>query len=201
MNGIVNLNTRVSELLNRMGVPDYTAGYSFLHTAIMSVYEQPDLLGSIIKCLYVVVANKHKTTVAHVEEELEHVLLAKMCIRDSWDRMGAFPYSPEEDTPAYSMDGAVDEDVKEARLAQLMKRQEEISLENQRRMVGEIIEVLVEDQEGLTGVYRGRGASSAPDEVDGIVMFKSERFIEFGSFVKVRITEALPHDFKGVEVC
>ena len=60
MNGIVNLNTRVSELLNRMGVPDYTAGYSFLHTAIMSVYEQPDLLGSIIKCLYVVVANKHK---------------------------------------------------------------------------------------------------------------------------------------------
>ena len=87
------------------------------------------------------------------------------------------------------------------RMLQLMKRQEEISLENQRRMVGEIIEVLVEDQEGLTGVYRGRGASSAPDEVDGIVMFKSERFIEFGSFVKVRITEALPHDFKGVEVC
>lgn len=41
MNGIVNLNTRVSELLDRMGVPDYTAGYSFLHTAIMSVYEQP----------------------------------------------------------------------------------------------------------------------------------------------------------------
>ena len=35
MNGIVNLNTRVSELLDRMGVPDYTAGYSFLHTAIM----------------------------------------------------------------------------------------------------------------------------------------------------------------------
>ena len=32
-------------------------------------------------------------------------------------------------------------------------------------------------------------------------MFKSERFIEFGSFVKVRITVALPHDFKGVEVC
>ena len=82
MNGIVNLNTRVSELLNRMGVPDYTAGYSFLHTAIMSVYEQPDLLGSIIKCLYVVVANTHKTTVAHVEEELEHVLLATLLSGD-----------------------------------------------------------------------------------------------------------------------
>ena len=118
-----------------------------------------------------------------------------------WDRMGAFTYSPEEDTPAYTMDGAVDEEVKEARLAHLMKRQEEISLENQKKMVGEVIEVLVEDQEGLSGIYRGRGVSSAPDEVDGIVMFKSDRFIEFGSFVKVRITEALPHDFKGVEVC
>lgn len=135
------------------------------------------------------------------EEEADFRELMQFVEDIHWDRMGAFPYSPEEDTPAYSMEGAVDEEIKEARLAQLMKRQEEISLENQSRMVGEVIEVLVEDQEGLTGIYRGRGASSAPDEVDGIVMFKSERFIEYGSFVKVRITEALPHDFKGVEVC
>ena len=39
MNGIVNLNTRVPELLNRKGVSDYTAGYSFLHTATMSAYD------------------------------------------------------------------------------------------------------------------------------------------------------------------
>ena len=118
-----------------------------------------------------------------------------------WDRMGAFTYSPEEDTPAYSMSGAVDEDVKQKRLETLMARQEEISLENQRKMIGEVVEVLVEDQEGLTGKYRGRGKSSAPDEVDGIVIFTSDRFIEFGSFVKVRITDALPHDLIGVEEC
>lgn len=118
-----------------------------------------------------------------------------------WDRMGAFTYSPEEDTPAYSMAGAVDEEVKQKRLETLMARQEEISLENQRKMIGEVVEVLVEDQEGLTGKYRGRGKSSAPDEVDGIVVFTSDRFIEFGSFVKVRITDALPHDLIGVEEC
>lgn len=118
-----------------------------------------------------------------------------------WDRMGGFTYSPEEDTPAFTMDGAIDEEIKEARLARLMARQEEISLSNQQRMIGEVIEVLVEDQEGLTGTYRGRGISSAPDEVDGIVMFKSDRFIPFGTFVKVRITDALPHDFIGVEEC
>lgn len=118
-----------------------------------------------------------------------------------WTRMGGFTYSPEEDTPAYHMKNGVEEEVKQQRLERLMKRQEEISLENQRAMIGKVIEVLVEDQEGLTGKYRGRGKSSAPDEVDGMVVFTSDRAIPFGSFVKVRITEALPHDLIGVEEC
>lgn len=118
-----------------------------------------------------------------------------------WDRMGAFTYSPEEDTPAFTMDGAIPEDVKEERLRQLMELQEQISLENQQQMIGQVIEVLVESQEGLTGKYRGRGISSAPDEVDGIVIFTSERAIPMGSFVQVKVTEALPHDLIGEEVC
>lgn len=118
-----------------------------------------------------------------------------------WDRMGAFTYSPEEDTPAFTMDGAIPEEVKEERLRQLMELQEQISLENQQQMIGQVIEVLVESQEGLTGKYRGRGISSAPDEVDGIVIFTSERAIPMGNFVQVKVTEALPHDLIGEEVC
>lgn len=117
-----------------------------------------------------------------------------------WDRVGAFAYSPEEDTPAYTMKEQVAEDIKEQRLQTLMKRQEEISLENQKQMIGKTIEVLVESQDGLMGIYRGRDSSSAPDGVDGIVMFKSDRAIPFGSFVQVRITEALPHDLRGEEI-
>lgn len=135
------------------------------------------------------------------ESDVEFKELMQFVEDVHWDRMGGFTYSPEEDTVAFTMDGAIDEEVKEARLASLMKRQEEISLENQRNMIGEVIEVLVEEQEGLTGRYRGRGISSAPDEVDGIVMFRSDRAISFGSFVNVKITDALPHDFIGVEVC
>lgn len=78
MNGIEKLKPRVFDLLTRMGVPDHTAGYSFLHTAILSAYEQPELLSSIIESLYVVIAQKHKTTAAHVEEELEYILLATL---------------------------------------------------------------------------------------------------------------------------
>lgn len=132
-------------------------------------------------------------------EEFEE--LKQFAIDVRWDRMGAFTYSPEEDTPAFDMEGAIDEEVKEARLAELMKEQEMISLQNQQSMIGTVLEVLVEDQDGLKGVYRGRSVHDAPDEVDGVVMFTSERAIKFGEFVKVKITEALPHDLKGVEVC
>lgn len=134
------------------------------------------------------------------EDEAAYQQLIQFVKDIRWDRMGAFPYSPEEDTPAFSMDGAIAEEIKEQRLAELMKLQEEISLENQRKKIGEEIEVLVESQEGLTGKYRGRGISSAPDEVDGIVIFTSERAISMGSFVKVRITDALPHDLIGEEL-
>lgn len=118
-----------------------------------------------------------------------------------WDRMGAFTYSPEEDTPAFDMVQDVTEEEKERRLGILMKRQEEISLANQQKRIGTIMEVLVEAQDGLTGKYRGRGANSAPDEVDGIVIFTSMQPIELGTFVNVRITEALPHDLIGVAEC
>ncbi|MEJ8738529.1 30S ribosomal protein S12 methylthiotransferase RimO [Erysipelotrichaceae bacterium HCN-30851] len=178
-------SNKMLKLMNRRGTKEEVLG---LVDKIRSTFTYPTLRTTFI----VGFPNEDESDFQELMQFVEDV---------HWDRMGAFTYSPEEDTPAFTMTGAIEETVKEERLARLMKRQEEISLENQRKMIGEVIEVLVEDQEGLTGVYRGRGVSSAPDEVDGIVMFTSDRFIEFGSFVKVRITEALPHDFKGVEVC
>ena len=118
-----------------------------------------------------------------------------------WDRMGAFTYSPEEDTPAFEMEQSVAEEEKQRRLAILMQRQEEISLANQQKRIGTVMEVLVEAQDGLTGKYRGRGANSAPDEVDGMVIFTSKQPLALGSFVQVKITEALPHDVIGEALC
>lgn len=117
-----------------------------------------------------------------------------------WDRVGAFTYSPEEDTKAFYMEQTVSEEEKLLRLQQLMKLQEEISYEKHKDKINQVIEVLVEEQEGLSGKYRGRSMSSAPDGVDGLVIFKSERAIPFGSFVKVKITEAQIHDLIGEEV-
>lgn len=178
-------NNRMLEAMNRRGTKEEVLA---LVQKIRSTFAYPTLRTTFIVGF-------------PTESDAEFEELMQFVEDVRWDRMGAFTYSPEEDTPAFTMDGAIDESIKETRLARLMKRQEEISLENQSKMIGEVIEVLVEDQEGLTGIYRGRGISSAPDEVDGIVMFTSDRCIDFGTFVKVKITEALPHDFKGVEVC
>ena len=117
-----------------------------------------------------------------------------------WDRMGAFTYSPEEDTPGSLMKPVCEESLKQQYLDELMKLQEQIAWENQQKKLGKVIEVLVEDKDGLTNRYRGRSAWDAPDEVDGMVIFRSDREIEPGTFVQVRITEVLVHDVIGVEV-
>ena len=117
-----------------------------------------------------------------------------------WDRMGAFTYSPEEDTPGSLMKPVCEESLKQQYLDELMKLQEQIAWENQQKKLGKVIEVLVEDKDGLTNRYRGRSAWDAPDDVDGMVIFRSDRAIEPGTFVQVRITEVLVHDVIGVEV-
>lgn len=114
-----------------------------------------------------------------------------------FDRLGAFPYSKEEDTAAYGMDGQIDEAVKQERLDRLMALQKEISKANMEAHIGEVMEVLVEKRDGLSGAYRGRGYNSAPDGVDGSITFQAKEELEPGCFVKVRITEAGVHDLYG----
>lgn len=178
-------NNRMLQAMNRRGTKEEVLD---LVKKIRETFEQPTLRTTFIVGFPGETAQEFEELVQFTEDV-------------KWDRMGAFTYSPEEDTPAFDMDGAIEEEIKEARLKELMEKQERISLKNQQNMVGKTIEVLVEDQDGLRGVYRGRSVHDAPDEVDGIVMFTSERVIHFGEFVNVKITEALPHDLKGVEVC
>ncbi|MDF9824136.1 ribosomal protein S12 methylthiotransferase [Breznakia sp. PF5-3] len=134
------------------------------------------------------------------EEEADFEELKAFLEVVRWDRMGAFTYSPEEDTKAYDMDGQVDQEVMDKRLDELMKRQKEIALENNKKYIGKEIEVLVEALDGLSGKYRGRSKMNAPDEVDGMVIFRSDTVIPLGSFVMVKITDALPYDLIGEKV-
>ena len=117
-----------------------------------------------------------------------------------WDRLGAFTFSNEEDTPAYTMEGQIPQEVMDERLERLMSVQNEIAQQNGEALIGEDLEVLIENRDGLTGYYHGRGIHSAPDGVDGIIRFKSTHEYELGTFAWVRITKARHHDLVGVDV-
>jgi len=86
-----------------------------------------------------------------------------------FDRLGVFAYSPEEGTDAASMPGQVDHETAEARRDALMRLQQKISLENNRRLVGTVQDVIVCTREG-EGVYVGRTRADAPD-IDCEIVF------------------------------
>ena len=111
-----------------------------------------------------------------------------------FDRMGAFAYSPEEDTPAYGMPDQIDEDMKQDRLDRLMALQAKISLERNRLRIGTTEKLLVT---GHTGThYTARSQWEAPD-ADGEIMLFSQRPLEAGRFIPARITAADVYDLKA----
>ncbi len=114
-----------------------------------------------------------------------------------WDRLGAFTYSKEEDTIAYNMENEVDEDVKNERFDKLMSLQTIIADKKSKELIGSVQEVIVEKFDGLSHKYYGRSSHSAPDGIDGSTIFTSDIDLEFGSFVKVLITDTKSHDLYG----
>lgn len=112
-----------------------------------------------------------------------------------FDRLGAFAYSREEDTPADKLPNHLDEDVKLQRRDQLMLVQQEISQNLNAQKINNEYEVLIEEQIE-DKVYIGRTQGDA-EEIDSIVYVKSENQLEIGSFVKVKINNALEYDLMG----
>ena len=111
-----------------------------------------------------------------------------------FDRMGAFAYSAEEDTPAASMPDQVPEEIKQERLDQLMRLQAGISLSRNLARVGSAEKTLVTGR--TASGYTGRSAFEAPD-ADGVIRFTSEKPLTEGEFVTVRLTGADTYDLTG----
>lgn len=135
------------------------------------------------------------------EEQFERLMAFVEDI--GFDRLGAFTFSPEENTPAAAMPGQIDEDVKQARLDRLMRAQQRISLQRNRLRLGTVEKVLVEsirtdEQSGLScGV--GRSAQEAPDS-DGEILVTGADENDIGTFISVRITGADVYDLTGVKL-
>lgn len=128
------------------------------------------------------------------EDEFEHML--DFVDEMEFDRLGVFPYSPEEGTKAAEMEDQVPDEVKEQRRDAIMELQQEISAGAAADRIGEEMSVLIEGYLYEEDIYVGRTYMDAP-KVDGNVFVRSEEEMISGDIVPVRITGANEYDLMG----
>jgi ribosomal protein S12 methylthiotransferase len=123
----------------------------------------------------------------HFEELLEFVE------RIRFDKLGAFPYSREETTPAYNFKGQLSSKLKNQRLDQLMLAQQKIVFEENQSRIGKTLTVLIDakSKEG-NGYFVGRSQAEAP-EVDGVILVKGNS-VQIGESAKVKIIDYCDYD-------
>ncbi len=139
------------------------------------------------------------------EDDFEQLLELLEEIR--FDHLGAFPYSPEESTPAATMSEPVPESVTRERLERLLELQRSITLERNERWVGRETRVLIDRLVGresdiVAATERGAVGRTVGQalEIDGVVHLADAAGARAGDFVRVRIDEALEDDLVGTMV-
>jgi ribosomal protein S12 methylthiotransferase len=133
------------------------------------------------------------------ETQEQHEELCRFINEVEFNRLGVFPYSKEEGTPAERMDGQIDEETKLQRRDELMELQQEISSDLLQNLIGHKIECMIEGQASGENVYVARSYGDAPD-VDGYIFINTDEPMMTGDFAQVKITAASDYDLTGVLV-
>ena len=130
------------------------------------------------------------------ESEEDFALLKEFVRTQRFERMGCFQYSDEEGTAAHDFPDKVPQKVIERRWREIMAVQKRINREQNRALIGQRLEVLVEGPSPESEhLLVGRHEGQAPD-IDGVV-YINDGFGYPGEFVTVEVTEAHDYDLVG----
>lgn len=121
-------------------------------------------------------------------------------VRDQrFERLGAFAYSREPDTPADRLDGHLPENVREDRRGRLLEVQQQIAFDWNQAQIGRRREILIDcDIPGQENAYVGRSYTEAP-EIDGVVYVTGEE-LQPGDLVPCEIVATEGYDLVAVAV-
>jgi len=126
-------------------------------------------------------------------EQAEEVMA--YCREYQFERLGAFAFSPEEGTPAATMEDQVPRAVAEARRDALLAQQQQLSLARNQALVGQRLQVLVDAAESRRD-FLGRTLWDAP-ETDNLVHLRGPRDCLERGFVEVLVEKAEAYDLHG----
>ena len=130
------------------------------------------------------------------EEDFQDVL--SFISEERFDRLGVFPYSQEEGTPAASMENQIPESVKNKRLSRIMELQQEIAFQKAEEQRGRILKALITGYDEEEGRVILRSYMDSP-EIDSFIFVKGPERVS-GDFVRVKVVDTEGYDLIG-EYC
>ncbi len=121
-----------------------------------------------------------------------------------YDSAFSFKYSPRPNTPAMSYEDSIPEKEKAWRLSVLNERQRQIQIENNRRHLGETVEVMVEGHNDARGQWIGRTSQhkvlNFTTNRVGTAALGCPREPRIGEYRRVRVTATFPNSLAGESV-
>lgn len=116
-----------------------------------------------------------------------------------FDKLGAFTYSKEDGTPASRLKEQIHPMTKKSRYNKIMKLQQEISKENEKKNIGRELEILIEGITPDKKYYVGRSYMDVPD-IDGVAYVKNTSNEDLiGKYIKAKVVEVKDYDLILVE--
>jgi len=109
-----------------------------------------------------------------------------------FERLGCFTYSHEENTHAYLLEDNVPEEVKQARAAEIMDLQSQISWDLNQEKVGQTFKCIIDRKEGQ--YFIGRTEFDSPDVDNEVLVDASKFYLKTGEFVMLKVTDATEFD-------
>ncbi len=132
------------------------------------------------------------------ETEQDYQEMLQWVEETRFDRLGCFTYSHEEKTHAYDLLDDVPEEVKEARVEEIMEVQQGISFEKNQEKVGHTYKVLIDRVDG--DYFIGRTEYDSPEVDNEVVLNAKDKYARIGDFVQVKIDRAEDFDLYGTIV-
>ena len=176
---IQHCNSKILELMNRRGDGAYLR----------------ELIAKLRAAIPGLVLRTSVITGLPGEGEEEFAELCQFLKDVKMERVGAFPFSPEEGTPAANME-FVDNEIAQERAQMVESIQSRIMDECNAAIIGKTLEVLVDGYDEEYEQYFGRTYADSP-EIDGRVWIASQDDLSEGQFVQVCIEGLIDGDLSG----